>query len=185
MKAFLKSTAGLLMGEYAAYYIYKQELGQHASTALRPSVAIRPIEKSAFTAKINPLIMEQRAFFGEDSLAYACYEDDRIIAACFYWHGLRYLRRNFWPLRENEAKLVQIITLPEARGKGVAPVLIGDSFEDVAKKGFDTAYARVWHSNIPSHRAFEKAGWKKIALVFEINPFRRPRPIRIRLNLSA
>lgn len=184
MKGFLKGIASLLMGEYAAYYIYKQEIGQHATMALRPSVTIKPIEKSIFTTKIHPLIMEQRAYFGDDSLAYACYEDDRIIATCFYWHGSRYVRRNFWPLRENEVKLVQIITLPEARGKGVAPVLIRDSFEDVAKKGFDTAYARVWHSNIPSHRAFEKAGWKKIALVLEVNPFRRPRPMRIRLNLS-
>lgn len=183
MKTFLKYLSRLFLGEYSIYYIYRQNTGGESHKAATSSLSVVPIDQCALTSESNELILEQRSYFGEGSSAYGCFSGERLVGVCFYWYGSRYLQRNFWPLRKNEAKLVQIVTLPESRGNGVAPQLICKSFEDLKKRGFKTAYARVWHSNTPSCRAFEKSGWTKIALVIEINPLRRPRNTQLRFKL--
>jgi RimJ/RimL family protein N-acetyltransferase len=140
------------------------------------------VEASAITGSPDPVIREQAGYSGPGSYAFACFAENRIVGICFYWFGDRYRTRNFWPLVEGEAKLVQIVSIPEARGQGIATHLIALSSQDMMRKGFGRAYARIWHSNIPSLRAFERAGWMRLALVIEANPLRRRRPIRICLN---
>jgi RimJ/RimL family protein N-acetyltransferase len=127
-------------------------------------------------------MQEQAGYAGEEALAYACMHEGQIVGLCFYWYGARYLQRNFWPLQSAEAKLVQIITSPRMRGKRVAGTLIASSCDDVMKRGFERVFARVWHSNEPSLRAFAGAGWWRCAKVFDVNPFRRPQPMRFRLR---
>jgi RimJ/RimL family protein N-acetyltransferase len=67
------------------------------------------------------------------------------------------------------------------RGKRIAPALIEASLHDVRRHGFERAYARVWHSNHPSLRAFQSAGWQRVATVVELHPFGRKKPLRITL----
>ncbi|OOG60960.1 hypothetical protein B0E49_00095 [Polaromonas sp. C04] len=177
----------LLLGDYSAYVIYTDMTGrdalQQAGTDARFKVL--PVDSADIDACPYPLIREQIGYAGPGAHAYACLEQDRLVGVCFYWFGDRYLKRNFWPLQNSEAKLVQIITLPEMRGAGVATLLIAQSCRDMAAKGFTRVFARIWHSNTPSIKAFKRAGWVRIALVLEINPFRRSRPHRIRLNVKA
>ena len=118
-------------------------------------------------------------YLGHQANAYGCFFEQRLIGLCVYWHGERYAARNFWPLRSHEAKLVQIVVSPEMRGRGVATALIEVSARGMADCGFNTLYARIWHSNLPSIRAFQRAAWRRIALVAEINPLRCARPIRL------
>lgn len=180
MKTFAKKLAHMLLGEYSAYYIYTLSTGPTASS-LSPHTQYRVelVDESAVACNADPLISEQSGYAGSGSHAYACFDNERIVGICFYWFGDRYLQRNFWPLTKGEAKLVQIIVHPEMRGRGVATLLIASSFQDMVDKGYNRVYARIWHSNTPSLRAFERAGWTRIALVVEINPFRRKRPIHL------
>ncbi|QID16184.1 GNAT family N-acetyltransferase [Nitrogeniibacter mangrovi] len=179
-KELLKAGARLLLGEYAAYYIYRSP--DRAHDALATTDDVRLLERSAVESCDDEVIRAQLPYLGDQALAYGGFADDRLAGICIYWYGDRYRTRNFWPLDTGEAKLVQIITTPAARGRGVATTLIAASHAQLLSKGFHQAYARVWHSNTPSLRAFERAGWTRIALVVEINPLRRKRPLRLRFR---
>jgi RimJ/RimL family protein N-acetyltransferase len=190
LRNMTKQLASLLLGEYSAYCIYSFESGAVAVAPIKAvgtdsSLQIRPVDEATISASPERVINEQVGYAGTGAIAYACFDGDRVVAICFYWFGDRYASRNFWPLAEREAKLVQIVALPEVRGRGIATRLISESARDMLSKGFGCLYARVWHSNTPSRRAFIRAGWARIALVLEINPFRRLRPTRICLRSAS
>ena len=187
MLRVVKRLARLLLGDYSAYQILclAPERGSTPEVKLSSTYDIRSVGAMDIDTSPATLIREQVWYCGPGSHAYACFADGTIVGVCFYWFGERYRSRNFWPLGNGEAKLVQIVALPEMRGRGVATQLIEESGLDMARQGFDRMYARVWHSNTPSLRAFEKAGCRQIALVIEVNPFRRARPIRFTFNYSA
>ncbi|EDZ65500.1 acetyltransferase, GNAT family [Nitrosococcus oceani AFC27] len=183
-KELSKKLARLVLGDYSAYYVYASPVDSEnsAPTASRPKFSVRATDQQMLELSSEPLIREQMHYLGEEAYAYACYLDNRIAGVCIYWYGERYRKRDFWPLRNDEAKLVQIVTSPSMRRSGVATQLIALSCLDMLKRGFRRTYARIWHSNSPSLRAFERAGWSKVALVIEINPLRLRRPNRIRFN---
>jgi len=187
MKGVAKKLAQTILGEYSAYYVYARSVGGGSSTQPEATLPFRVewVDESGIKCSPDPLIREQAGYAGPGSHAYACFDGDRIVGICFYWFGDRYLKRNFWPLADGEAKLVQIVSLPEIRGRGVATQLIKSSFQDMMEKGFSRIYARIWHSNTPSIRAFERAGWMRVALVLEINPLRQSQPIRMRFASKA
>jgi RimJ/RimL family protein N-acetyltransferase len=88
---------------------------------------------------------------------------------CWYWYGERYRQsRNFWPLQSGEAKLIELGTRENARGAGYASMLIAESSRRMFEGGFTRLFARIWHSNEPSLRAFEKAGWRNVAFIVEL-----------------
>lgn len=187
MKALAKKLAHMVLGEYSAYYVYAQSAqgAKHAATQITSTFSVRKMDASMIRSHADATIKEQADYAGIEAHAYACFDDERIVGVCFYWFGNRYLQRNFWPLAAGEAKLVQIISLPEMRGRGVATTLVAQSCRDMMQRGFHQTYARIWHSNTPSLRAFERAGWRRIALVIEINPFRRSRPVRLRFSSKS
>lgn len=184
MKTLLKKIGHCLLGDYAAYFIYARSAEPLFSQEASGNHRVALVDATVIDASADPLMREQAFYAGAGAHAYACFEDGRIVGLCFYWFGERYLKRNFWPLAQDEAKIVQIVTLPEMRGRGVAGSLITFSFDDMVRKGFSRAYVRIWHSNTPSLRAFERVNWKRIALVVEINPLRRQRPIRLRFRVK-
>jgi RimJ/RimL family protein N-acetyltransferase len=49
------------------------------------------------------------------------------------------------------------------------------------REGRTPLYARIWHNNTPSLRAFEHAGWEPIGTLIEMNPLRLSQPWRFRL----
>lgn len=184
VKELVKKLTHMLLGDYSAYYVYSWAAKGASLSEPRTAAAFRveTIDESAIKSSTESLIRDQAGYAGPSSHAYACFDDDRIVGVCFYWFGDRYRKRSFWPLADWEAKLVQIVSLPDMRGRGVATSLIAASCRDIMRKGFSRAYARIWHSNTPSLRAFERAGWTRVALVVEINPLRWSRPIRMRLS---
>jgi len=184
VREFTKKLARLLLGDYSAYKVYAWPTNSSAGVAQEPPTTCRiePVDQEAIQDSGDPEIREQAGYAGPESCAYACFDGDRIIGVCFYWFGDRYRTRNYWPLNEGEAKLVQIVALKEMRSRGVASSLVYSSSRNMMNKGFLRLYARIWHSNLPSIRAFEKAGWVGIAFVIEVNPFRRARPFRIRID---
>jgi len=182
-----KKLARTLFGEYAAYAIYSRSTNDtpQSHSGVAAAFTVAQVGTREISDSKEQLVREQAWYAGPDSIAYACFDGDRIVGVCFYWFGKRYQQRNFWPLVEGEAKLVQIVSIPAMRGHGVATTLIASSYRDMTQRGFGRAYARIWHSNTPSLRAFEKAGWTRVGFVLELNPLRRPRPIRIRFDARS
>lgn len=184
LKGILKKLAGRLIGDYSPYYIYRWTADCGADRLSRKmGFDIRPVEDAQLAAS-DALIQEQAGYLGKESLAFGCFLDGQLVGVCFYWFGERYKPRGFWLLAQGEAKLVQIVVSPVARGRGVAQKLIQDSSRAMADAGFSSLYARIWHSNEPSLRAFEKAGWLRTAFVLEFTPFWSKKPTRIQWNLG-
>lgn len=177
VKRVLKAVARAVLGDYALYFIYscRQPL---AGSEL--GVAVQEPDEQQIASCADTCLQAQAGYAGLESRAFACQESGQLAALCFYWYGERYRQRGFWPLAEGEAKLVQIVVAPAARGRGLARALISASAQRMFEAGWHTLYARVWHSNVPSWRAFERAGWRRVAIVAEVNPLRRERPWRMR-----
>jgi GNAT superfamily N-acetyltransferase len=152
----IKACLTLLAGDYAPYRIYTVDLVPAPPTIpSEPGIEMRTIEE------------------GPDTLGFAAFVDSARACACWIWYGERYRReRNFWPLGAKEAKLVQIETDPEFRGRGLAVKLLHHAGAEMRRRGFERMYARIWHSNVPSMRAFEKAGWTYEKFVLEVDPLR-------------
>src|ERR1019366_639828 len=184
MNGIVKKWALALLGNYSIYFVYRREGGAESASATAPNASFdfRRIEEGSARVSADPLVQAQIQYFGPGAHAFACLNGSRFVGLCFYWAGDRYRQRNFWPLADDEAKLVQIMTLPDMRGRGIAGSLIEWSSQAMIDGGFRRLYARIWHSNNHSWRAFERARWKRIALVIEINPLRRSRPFRVSLG---
>ena len=180
IKPALKTLARWLLGDYTFYQIYRLCPGQLLSDqAIQDGLHFDTVGQQQLEDSGDELIREQGFYLGADCFAFGCFDQQRIVAVCFIWHGERYKTRNFWPLAADEAKLVQIITLPDYRGRRIASRLIGYAAKSVLEQGFSALYARIWHSNLPSIAAFERTGWRKIATVIELFPFKRKRPLRL------
>ena len=109
----------------------------------------------------SQLMRDQACYGGPGSRIFVCLSDSQLASASIIWFGERYKSCNFWQLGSRLAKLVQLVVEPSARGKGIGSALIRNSAHAVTEREFDTCYARVWHSNTPSVRAFRHAGWLK------------------------
>ena len=123
-----------------------------------------------------PEIKELADYAGEDARGFGIVVDGDVLCACWYWYGERYARdRDFWPLREREAKLVQITTAEHARGHALARKLIIASARTMQSSGFEGLFARIWYGHKASESAFKAAGWRRIGMVvtFHMPLFRR------------
>lgn len=178
IKPLLKWIANVVVGNYEIYRIYQSPL-RIDKPSLRNAAHIEKIDGDRLKRETSPDIRDQAVYAGDGATVYAYFEQENILGVCCYWEGERYRERNFWPLQPDEAKLVQIIVTPEARGKGVATSLIIHSSADLQAMGKSHCYARIWHSNHPSIRAFENAGWQRIATVFHLYPLGRGKRIRL------
>lgn len=184
MKVLLKQLARALLGDYSIYRVLQRSAAEGPAPVPPQAAAfdIGLVQRADIEACPDPVMREQAFYAGDGAFAYACRDAGQIVGLCFYWYGERYRPRGFWPLQDKQAKLVQIITAPAMRGRKVAPALIAASGTDMARRGFERLFARVWHNNHPSLRAFAAAGWTRCALVVELNPLRRARPWRLRFR---
>ena len=107
------------------------------------------------------------------------FKNNELASICWIWGPETYLtKRNFWPPGKNEAKLVDAYTSENYRNQGLASTLFKFTAKKVKEYGYERLYCRIWHSNKPSLRAFEKAGWIKHAVVYEITPVFCKKPLR-------
>lgn len=178
MKELFKSILHKLLAEYSIYWIYRCEQ-KDLPVDMAGTQSVHTLTPEDEQTLPEAAIRDQSGFLGEEANAFVFREQEHVTAICIFWHGQRYARRNFWPLKAGEAKLVQIITDPMFRGKGAATGLIQQSSERMLASGFRALYARVWHSNTPSLRAFERAGWKRIALAIELKRTPRSKGMKI------
>ncbi len=181
MTKHLKSLARLLLRDYSFYHIYRRNCAEE-KPLLTDGLRFETIEKKEIDSAGDRIIADQAWYHGQNTNAYACFEGSRIIGLCFFWYGERYRKRNFWPLTDQEAKLVQLFVLPEMRGQGIGKSLIQFATRDMSCREFKYVYARIWRSNTPSLRAFKSAGWNRVATVIEIFLPGRNKPFRLELG---
>jgi ribosomal protein S18 acetylase RimI-like enzyme len=179
MKGWLKRAARWLLGDYELYRIYRLDLAAcepppDAKVSLRRIVDLGDMANST-----DPEIRSLLAYAGEGAYGYGAWVDGALACGCWFWAGARYRTRGFWPLEPGEAKLVQITTASRFQGRGLASALIRFASHEMRTEGFRRAYARIWHSNLPSVRLFEGAGWTYTAFVAVVHPFSARRPLRL------
>lgn len=181
MISVLRKLARALLGEYALFRIYESpvEVSPAVTPAAPPGITLRPIDRDDVVASADEAIRVHDWYLGSGALGFGCFDGDRLVGVCFYWYGERYSLKGFWPLGVDGAKLMQVFTLPETRGRGIATMLIRHASGEVAARGFRRQYARIWHSNLPSLTAFERAGWEWVATVLQVYPFGSSQPRRL------
>lgn len=162
-------TAGLrrLFGEYSYYRVFASPK-EHGRASPNQEGFLFNVDVDMLSKADSETIKAQSWYAGPGSHNFVLIQQREIVAVCFYWFGDRYAGRAYWPLKPSEAKLVQIVVDPAHRGCGLGPRLIEQSAAVMREFGFTRLYARVWHSNTPSLRAFQAAGWKQIARVVEV-----------------
>jgi ribosomal protein S18 acetylase RimI-like enzyme len=166
-KSILKTALARLFGDYSYYRILASPTAfPPADAAAAPFVV--SVDGHALSGARSEEIRAQSWYAGPGAHVFAWIQDQEIVAVCAFWHGDRYAERAFWPLKPGEAKLVQVVVDPASRGRGIATRLIEHSAAQMHEFGFTRLYARVWHSNEPSLRAFQAARWYRIASVVEL-----------------
>jgi GNAT superfamily N-acetyltransferase len=175
MKRLLKRLASVLLGDYGLYRVWQSGApGTEPPEAER--IAVRPVGIEDVACAQAPEIRDNAWYLGTQCTAYGVFEDEAFLAMACCWWGERYAERHSWPLPPGAVKLVQIVTAPAARNRGLATLLIRHVAQAEGKQGRNPALARIWHSNTPSMKAFEHAGWHPVGWLIQINPLRRPQP---------
>jgi GNAT superfamily N-acetyltransferase len=167
VRRILKGVARAVFGQYQVYWILAAQPERPRPTYSKQRIVVKEVSIDAIASAQSPTLRDQTWYVGDGAHVFVAEYGNQPVGACFYWHGERYLSRNFWPLLPGEAKLVQVIVDPAHRGKGVATALISSSATAMRLAGFARLYARVWHSNYPSLNAFRSADWRRIALAVE------------------
>jgi ribosomal protein S18 acetylase RimI-like enzyme len=153
---------------YDLYWIYKaaESLPEIQVPA---GVSIAPLDAAQVKAAPHAEVNRHSGCGGTESAGFGAWAGDRLVAVCWFQWGDRYRKRgNVWPIGSNAAKLVQISTEPDFRGRGIAPALITAGVQAMRRCGFAEVYARIWHSNRASQNAFQKCEWRRVAFVVRI-----------------
>ena len=182
IRSAVKRIMKAMLGEYSIYRIFESPVGSaEFDDEINQDSDLRFLETNgaALEAAEADLMREQSWYGGSGAWVFACEVENRIVATSIVWYGERYKTRNFWPLKPDEAKLVQVVVDNSIRSRGVGTKLIRYTAAEVAKKGIRACYARIWHSNAPSIAAFKKAGWAELALVVEFHLFNRAKATRL------
>lgn len=161
MEKLIKATLQKLLGPYERYNIY-----QRIPSFAAPAVDVDVVQISADDCRNSrfPELRSLAAYDGKNAKGFGITLDGELVCACWYWYGERYMQeRGFWPLNARDAKLVQITTAKPARGKNLAKKLIAASAQSMLSSDFERLFARVWVGHKDSERAFEAAGWGRVA----------------------
>jgi ribosomal protein S18 acetylase RimI-like enzyme len=102
---------------------------------------------------------------------FAAWIHDVPVAICSFAFGDEYRKsEGFYDLASSEAELADVYTASECRGRGIATALIRFSTERMHDHGFETLFAKVWHSNASSSRAILSAGWIQSCFFIRLYP---------------
>ena len=173
--------------EYCCFRVFTLDLASQPEPApLPPGYRCAEVSADEVRRASEPMIQGEAWYGSDDSLGFGVYSGSELVALQWVWFGEGYRRRrNFWPLEPDEAKSVELVTVPGHRGLGLATCLKQFSARQLAAKGFVRLYSRIWWNNWPSIRVSQKAGWKAVALVVELTTPLRSRPFRFQRRLHS
>jgi GNAT superfamily N-acetyltransferase len=84
------------------------------------------------------------------------------------WDSTRFRDWKMWRIAERQAIMVDLLTVDGDRRRGLASALIAYAAAEMKRAGYQRLCAWIWHSNLPSIRTFERAGWRWLALVIQV-----------------
>jgi len=167
-----------LIGDYRLNRIYKLELESFEPPPLTASFQLRRITGDDIERSPMAALRARSSYDGENAMGFGVFDDGALVGTCWFWNHRRFKDESLWPLRDREAVLVDLLTCESHRGRGMAPAVTAFAAGALKKAGYETLYASVWHSNRPSIRSFEKAGWSYAAFVVNVEAPITRRPIR-------
>ena len=189
MRKLLSGLLRLIFSDYQLNRIYSFDLDGHADVAvdsLSRGEQIRILtSQDEFTAATDERIRDHAWFLTEDhSRVYGIFLEGELLCVCCFWesgHGQMPVR--FANLGAKEAAMADLLTAPECRGRGYAPIITRFAHRDYFDRGYQKLWTWVWHSNVPSIRMFQKVGWRYCYFLVEL----RIRPMRrfLRIKLPA
>jgi GNAT superfamily N-acetyltransferase len=185
LKRIAKRFAAMLFGRYELNRIYVLDLRSHQNPG-RDRGDVRRIGPAEMRVCDDPLIRNHAWFAeGEDVHAFGLWEQGELVATCVFWVHDRL--RNTLPgdVIDRGAFLVDLVTAARARGRGCAGTLLHAAASEMKSAGFQRLFARVWHTNRPSIRAFEKAGWSYVKFVATLTPLGYGKQIRLERRVRA
>jgi GNAT superfamily N-acetyltransferase len=181
IRRVVKKAVRVWLGDYTIYRFFRYACACTDADASDTDGALTffvPAEEEIAQAR-SPIIREQAWCGGDNALVFAARKGGEIAAICWVWHGSSYRVAAQWPLKEREAYIVQLVTVPEWRGTGTGTQLKRYVTEVLCARGFKTLYSRVWFSNAAAIRMNEKAGWEHFATVVEVTPPKGAHSLRI------
>lgn len=183
--AFGKTIIRALGVKYSCFRVFALDLDSLPAPApLPPGYRCAEVSAEEVCEASQPAIQREAWYGGDDALGFGVFFGSELVALQWVWFGEGYRRRrNFWPLEQNEAKSVELVTVPEYRGLGLATCLKQFSAQQLAARGFVRVYSRIWWNNWPSIRVSEKANWRAVALVVELTTPLRSRPFKFMWRL--
>jgi ribosomal protein S18 acetylase RimI-like enzyme len=180
-KNILMAVLRFLFGEYDFCCIFASPLERESAGASESAIVVSVDERALSSAR-SETIREQAWYAGSGSHVFAWTQEQEVVGICAFWFGCRYALRGYWRLEPDEAKLVQVVVDSAHRGRGIGPRLIRNAAARMHALGFAQLYARVWHSNTPSLRAFETAGWQRHGRILDVQLLGVGPRLRIRLR---
>ena len=93
---------------------------------------------------------------------------DKLVAYSWYTLKKCSFKGKKYKLKDNEAYLFDMYTLPSYRGKGIAPYLRYQAYRELEKLGRKKLYSCTTYFNIPAMRFKEKLNAKKTELCLKI-----------------
>jgi GNAT superfamily N-acetyltransferase len=175
-RALKRMARAVLVGGYQYNRIYRLEHPLDG-LPLPPGMICLPLATPP--EGIDPRLFQRFSYGGDDAYGYGLLLDGQMAAICWFWGHRRSRDRLPWHLSAGEAIMVDLLTLPEYRGRGLATLLIRHAGMEMRRSGMRTLYTWVWHSHRASYLAFEKAGWRQIAWVLELGFPGTQRPLRL------
>jgi GNAT superfamily N-acetyltransferase len=168
--------------DYACFKVYSMGLGDpHVDRldALPDGYRFDEITSEDLLASPFQTLRDCAWYGGADSFLYALRRSDGVITClqCI-WSGDRFRQQGFWPLGDQEAVSVHLVTPDEERGKGLATYLKQQSARRMRDRGFTRLYSRIWWTNTASLRVSEKVHWSHLATIVELMLPGRARPVR-------
>jgi ribosomal protein S18 acetylase RimI-like enzyme len=186
VKSAAKALMRAVFRDYELNRIYRKPLAPLADDGPPSGTRIeRLLTKEQVATSPDARIRSHDWYHGEHARGWGLWEGDRLLCITWFWtpNDPR-AQRDFPFMAADEAVMVDLLTAPECRGRNYAPAITRHAERALAEEGFRRVWTWVWHSNIPSQRVFEKAGWTydHFLAVFALRGLARP--LRLRLPAS-
>jgi len=182
IKKFLKAIALRVFERYELQRIYRLDLGGLGAAPPAEEYVLSRITQSDVEQCPVPGMRDRAWYGGDNSYGFAAFDGGTIVCMCWFWDDKRFQLNHLCRPAEREAVMVDLVTLDSHRGRGLASLVTKFAATELKRDGFETLHTWVWHSNTPSIRSFEKAGWVCTAFVLYFKP-RGLRPFYYRHHL--
>ena len=185
MRSLVKRIAGLVFAEYRLNRIYRLDLQSYQCCLPNAECILRRITQNEVQKCPDEKLRGRSSYGGENAYGFGAWVSGNLASMCWFWNNQRFNDAELWSIGPRDAFMVDLITSDSHRGRGLAAIVTQFAASELKRDSFETAITCVWHSNYPSIRTFEKAGWRYVAFVLNLQPRGCGKPIRLTWKVRA